>query len=48
MIKVLEDRAGKKPGRFAYAAVLKKRPALNLALQVVLDKYAAIVNRKLR
>jgi hypothetical protein len=48
MIKVLEDRFGKQPGRFAYEATIKKRPALNTALQVVLDKYAAIVNRKLR
>jgi hypothetical protein len=48
MIQVLEDRVGKSPGRFAYDAVIKKRSALNLALQVVLDKYAAIVNRKLR
>jgi hypothetical protein len=48
MIKILEDRIGKEPGRFAFDAVLKKRSALNLALQVVLDKYAAIVNRKLR
>jgi hypothetical protein len=48
MIKVLEDKFGKQPGRFAYEATIKKRPALNTALQVVLDKYAAIVNRKLR
>jgi hypothetical protein len=48
MIQVLEDRIGKQPGRFAYEATIKKRPALNLALQAVLDKYAAIVNRKLR
>lgn len=48
MIKVLEDKFGKQPGRFAYEATIKKRPALNTALQVVLDKYAAMVNRKLR
>jgi hypothetical protein len=48
MIEVLNDRFGKQEGRFAYDATIKKRPALNIALQVVLDKYAAIVNRKLR
>jgi hypothetical protein len=47
-IRVLEDRNGKTPGRFAFSAVLEKRRALQLGIQRVLDTYAARINRKLR
>jgi hypothetical protein len=47
-IAMLEERVGKKPGRFAYRAVFEKRNAIERGSQVVLDKYAARVNRKLK
>ena len=47
-IKILEDRVGKAPGRFAFAAVFSKRRAIEQGSQQVLDKYAEKVNRKLK
>lgn len=47
-IAMLEERVGKKPGRFAYRAVFQKRFAIERQSQVVLDKYAERVNRKLK
>jgi hypothetical protein len=47
-IRVLEDRNGKSPGRFAFRAVLDKRGAIMAGMQRVLDNYAAKVNRKLK
>lgn len=47
-IAVLEERVGKRPGRFAYRAVFQKRQAIERGSQVVLDRYAQSVNRKLK
>lgn len=46
-IKVLEERVGKSPGRFAFKAVFSKRKSIESGSQLVLDKYAQTVNRKL-
>jgi hypothetical protein len=47
-IKVLQERIGKAPGRFAFAAVFSKRRQIEQGSQQVLDKYAEKVNRKLQ
>ena len=47
-IKVLEERNGEKPGRFAYRAVQSARYLIEQGMQKVLDAYAQRVNRKLR
>lgn len=47
-IAMLEERFGKRPGRFAYSAVFSKRFAIERGAQSVLDRYAARVNRKLK
>ena len=47
-IKVLQERVGKTPGRFAFAAVFSKRREIEYNSQKVLDKYAETVNRKLK
>ena len=47
-IKMLEDRNGKKPGRYAYRAVQSARSKIERGIQIVLDNYAQKVNRKLR
>jgi hypothetical protein len=47
-IKVLEDRNGQRPGRFAYRAVQSARYLIEQGMQKVLDSYAQRVNRKLR
>ena len=47
-IKVLKERVGKSPGRFAFAAVFSKRREIERGSQQVLDKYAEKVNRKLK
>jgi hypothetical protein len=47
-IKVLEDRNGKTPGRFAFRAVFETRGRIMAGIQETLDKYAAKVNRKLK
>lgn len=47
-ISVLEERNGKTPGRFAFRAVFDKRFSIERGAQVVLDKYAQRVNRKLK
>jgi hypothetical protein len=47
-IAYLEDRNGKTPGRFAFRAVFDKRRDIERGAQVVLDKYASKVNRKLK
>jgi hypothetical protein len=47
-IDYLEERNGKTPGRFAFRAVFDKRSAIQRGAQVVLDKYASKVNRKLK
>jgi len=47
-IKVLEDRYGKTPGRFAFRAVFETRKQIMAGIQRTLDKYAESVNRKLR
>lgn len=47
-IKMLEDRNGKRPGRYAYRAVQRARRSIEQGVQMVLDKYAQKVNRKLR
>lgn len=47
-IKMLENRAGKRPGRFAYRAVQSARGRISQGIQTVLDAYAKKVNRKLR
>ena len=47
-IKVLEDRNGKTPGRFAFRAVFSSRGAIMAGIQVTLDKWAETVNRKLK
>jgi hypothetical protein len=47
-IKVLEDRNGKTPGRFAFRAVFETRRAIMAGIQKTLDNYAAKINRKLK
>ena len=47
-IKMLEERHGKTPGRFAFRAVLESRKQIMVGIQATLDKYAESVNRKLR
>lgn len=47
-IKYLEERNGKKPGRFAFRAVQSARGKIEQGIQNVLDAYAQRVNRKLR
>jgi hypothetical protein len=47
-IKVLEERYGKTPGRFAFRAVFESRGLIMAGIQRTLDKYAESVNRKLR
>ena len=47
-IKMLEERNGKKPGRYAYRALQSARGKISQGIQVVLDSYAKSVNRKLR
>jgi hypothetical protein len=47
-IKVLEDRHGKTPGRFAFRSVFSSRALIMAGIQRTLDKYADSVNRKLR
>jgi hypothetical protein len=47
-IKVLEDRNGKKPGRFAFRAVFETRGAIMAGIQKTLDNYAAKVNVRLK
>lgn len=47
-IKMLEERAGKVPGRFAYRSIQSARGAISKGIQSVLDRYADKVNRKLR
>jgi hypothetical protein len=47
-IKYLEERNGKKPGRYAYRAVQSARRKIEQGIQIVLDNYAQKVNRKLR
>lgn len=47
-IKVLQERVGKTPGRFAFAAVFSKRREIENNSQKVLDKYAETVSRKLK
>jgi hypothetical protein len=47
-IRVLEDRFGKTPGRFAFRAVFETRRQIMAGIQATLDKYAESVNRKLR
>ena len=47
-IKVLEDRHGKRPGRFAFRAVFETRQMIMAGIQMTLDRYAESVNRKLR
>jgi hypothetical protein len=47
-IKVLNERIGKTPGRFAFAAVFSKRREIEQGSQRVLDKYAEQVSRKLK
>jgi hypothetical protein len=47
-IKMLEERNGKTPGRYAFRAVLSARGKIEQGIQIVLDAYAQKVNRKLR
>jgi hypothetical protein len=47
-IKVLEDRNGKTPGRFAFRAVFETRARIMSGIQQTLDRYAEKVNRKLK
>jgi hypothetical protein len=47
-IKYLEERNGKTPGRYAYRAVQSARRKIEQGVQIVLDKYAQKVNKKLR
>jgi hypothetical protein len=47
-IKVLEDRNGKSPGRFAFRAVFETRGKIMAGIQRTLDNYAAKVNRELK
>jgi hypothetical protein len=47
-IRVLEDRNGKTPGRFAFRAVFSSRGQIMAGIQVTLDKFAASINRKLK
>jgi len=47
-IRVLEDRNGKTPGRFAFRAVFETRGKIMAGIQKTLDDYAAKVNRKLK
>jgi hypothetical protein len=47
-IRVLEDRNGKTPGRFAFRAVFETRGKIMAGIQQTLDRYAEKVNRKLK
>jgi hypothetical protein len=47
-IKILEDRNGKTPGRFAFRAVFETRGKIMAGIQKTLDIYAAKVNRRLK
>jgi hypothetical protein len=47
-IRVLEDRNGKSPGRFAFRAVFETRGAIMAGIQKTLDKFAAKINVRLK
>jgi hypothetical protein len=47
-IRVLEDRNGKTPGRFAFRSVFETRGNIMAGIQQTLDRYAEKVNRKLK
>jgi hypothetical protein len=47
-IRVLEDRNGKTPGRFAFRAVFETRGKIMAGIQQTLDRYAEKVNRRLK
>jgi len=47
-IKVLEDRNGKTPGRFAFRAVFETRGAIMAGIQRTLDKFAERINVRLK
>jgi hypothetical protein len=47
-IKVLEDRNGKSPGRFAFRAVFETRREIMAGIQRTLDKFAERINVRLK